>query len=101
MKKTVAFRKEKNNKTMLVVTGLVLAALFAVVYLGGKPKVEERNRLEEEIAVLEEQYAKEQTRTEELREYEIYTQTKKYAEEVAKEVLGYVYDGEIIFRLED
>lgn len=101
MKKTVAFRKEKSNKTMLVVTGLVLAALFAVVYLGGKPKVEERNRLEEEIAVLEEQYAKEQTRTEELREYEIYTQTKKYAEEVAKEVLGYVYDGEIIFRLED
>lgn len=101
MKKNVAFRKEKNNKTMLVVTGLVLAALFAVVYLGGKPKMEERNRLEAEIAALEEQYAKEQARTEELREYEIYTQTKKYAEEVAKEVLGYVYDGEIIFRLED
>ena len=101
MKKNVAFRKEKNNKTMLVVTGLVLTALCIVVYLGGKPKVEERNRLEAEIAVLEEQYAREQARTEALREYEIYTQTKKYAEEVAKEVLGYVYDGEIIFRLED
>ena len=101
MKKNVAFRKEKNNRTMLVITGLVLIALCGVVYLGGKPKVEERNRLEAEIAVLEMQLSKEQARTEELREFEIYTQTKKYAEEVAKEVLGYVYDGEIIFRLED
>ncbi|MDE6714634.1 MAG: septum formation initiator family protein [Lachnospiraceae bacterium] len=101
MKKTVAFRKEKKNKSMLMITMLVMAALCAVVYVGGRPKVLERERLQAEIAVLQTQLADEQARTDELRELEIYTQTKKYAEEVAKEVLGYVYDGEVIFRLDD
>lgn len=101
MKKTVAFRKEKKNKSMLMITMLVMAALCAVVYVGGRPKVMERERLQAEIAVLQTQLADEQARTDELRELEVYTQTKKYAEEVAKEVLGYVYDGEVIFRLDN
>lgn len=101
MKKTVAFRKEKKNRSALLITVLVMVSLCAVVYAGGRPKVLEKERLQNEIAVLEEQYAEEQARTEELRELEVYTQTKKYAEEVAKEVLGYVYDGEVIFRLDN
>lgn len=80
---------------------LVMAALCAVVYAGGSPKVMERERLQAEIATLQAQLAAEEARTIELRELEVYTQTKKYAEEVAKEVLGYVYDGEIIFRLDN
>lgn len=80
---------------------LVMAALCAVVYVGGRPKVLERERLQSEIATLQAQLAAEEARTIELRELEVYTQTKKYAEEVAKEVLGYVYDGEIIFRLDN
>lgn len=101
MKKTVAFRKEKKNKSALMITMLVMAALCAVVYAGGRPKVLERERLQAEITALQEQLADEQARTEELRQLEVYTQTKKYAEEVAKEVLGYVYDGEVIFRLDE
>ncbi len=101
MKRTVAFRKEKKNRSMLMITMLVMAALCVVVYVGGRPKVQERERLQSEIALLQEQLAAEQARTDKLREMEVYTQTKKYAEEVAKEVLGYVYDGEIIFRLDD
>lgn len=101
LKKTVAFRKEKKNKSMLMITMLVMAALCVVVYAGGRPKVLEKERLQSEIAVLQAQLASEQARTDELRELEVYTQTKKYAEEVAKEVLGYVYDGEVIFRLDD
>lgn len=101
MKRTVAFRKEKKNRSMLMITMLVMAALCVVVYVGGRPKVQERERLQSEIALLQEQLAAEQARTDKLRELEVYTQTKKYAEEVAKEVLGYVYDGEIIFRLDD
>lgn len=101
LRKTVAFRKEKKNKSLLMITMLVLAALCVVVYVGGRPKVQERERLQSEIAALQTQLADEQARTERLRELEVYTQTKKYAEEVAKEVLGYVYDGEIIFRLDE
>ena len=40
----------------------------------------------------------EQARTEEIKEYEKYTQTKKYVEEIAKNKLGLVYEGEIIFK---
>lgn len=101
MKKTVAFRKEKKNRSALMITILVMAALCAVVYAGGRPKALERERLQAEITALQEQLADEQARTDELRQLEVYTQTKKYAEEVAKEVLGYVYDGEVIFRLDE
>ena len=40
----------------------------------------------------------EKLRTEEIAEYGKYTQTKKYVEELAKDKLGLVYDGEIIFK---
>ena len=36
-----------------------------------------------------------------MKELETYTKTKKYAEEVAKDKLGLVYDNEIIFKEED
>ena len=50
-----------------------------------------------EEALMQEIAAEEQ-RTEEIAEYEKYTQTKKYVEEIAKEKLGLVYEGEIIFK---
>lgn len=50
---------------------------------------------------LQQQIDAENERTEELREFETYTKTKKYAEEVAKDKLGLVYDNEIIFKEED
>ena len=43
----------------------------------------------------------EQDRTEELAEFEKYTKTKKYAEEMAKKKLGLVHDNEIIFKSSD
>lgn len=71
LRKTVAFRKEKKNKSLLMITMLVLAALCVVVYVGGRPKVQERERLQSEIAVLQTQLADEQARTERLRELEV------------------------------
>ena len=50
--------------------------------------------------MLLEQIAEEEKRTEEIEEFRKYTKTKKYAEEVAKDKLGLVYDGEILFKEE-
>ena len=50
---------------------------------------------------LMEEIGKEEQRTEEIKEYEKYTQTKQYIEEVAKDKLGLVHEGEIIFKDED
>ncbi|HOO79741.1 MAG TPA: septum formation initiator family protein [Lachnospiraceae bacterium] len=60
-----------------------------------------KDTLNQQIADMEEKVAEEEERATQLQEFETYTHTKKYAEEVAKEVLGYVYDGEIIFQLDE
>ena len=62
-----------------------------------RQKVDSYNaRLEQ----LDTQIEKEQARTQEIEEYGKYTQTKKFAEEVAKEKLGLVYENEIIYKQE-
>ena len=50
--------------------------------------------------MLREQIAEEEKRKEEIAEYEKYTRTKKYVEEVAKDKLGLVNEDEIIFKEE-
>ena len=47
------------------------------------------------------QIAEEEARASEIEEYRTYTQTKRYKEEVAKDKLGLVYEGEIVFIEED
>ena len=51
-----------------------------------------------QIAGLNAQIEAENTRTEQIAEYRKYTQTKAYVEEVAKDKLGLVYEGEILFQ---
>ena len=53
---------------------------------------------EDELAL---QIEQEEQRAEEIKEYETYTQTKKYIEEVARDKLGLVYEGEILFKDEN
>ena len=57
-----------------------------------------QERIEELEAQIE---AEEEEKSEEIEEYSKYVQTKKYAEEVAKDKLGLVYEDEIIFKAED
>ena len=98
MAKKIAYRKKRQNKTgMLLVTMVVLMMLIVVtiksVELRGKKEAYEQK----EIA-LQEEIDAEKLRTEEIAEYGKYTQTKKYVEELAKDKLGLVYEGEIIFK---
>ena len=51
-----------------------------------------------QIAGLNAQIEAENTRREQIEEYRKYTQTKAYVEEVAKDKLGLVYEGEILFQ---
>lgn len=51
-----------------------------------------------QIASLSAQIDEETARAEEIEEYRKYTQTKAYVEEVAKDKLGLVYEGEILFK---
>lgn len=98
MARKIAYRKKRQNRTgMLLVTIVVLMMLVVVtiksVELRGKKEAYEMKEM-----ALQEEIEAEMLRTEEIAEYGKYTQTKKYVEELAKDKLGLVYEGEIIFK---
>ena len=98
VKRKVVFRKKRQNRLGMFLVLMVVLMLLVVVSL----KSEELRQKQETYAarerVLQEQIDAEKARTEEIEEYRKYTQTKKYVEEVAKDKLGLVNEGEIIYK---
>lgn len=82
---------------MLLITTVVLMMLIVVAVESVELREKRAMYTAREEALMRE-IETEEARTEEIAEYEKYTQTKKYVEEVAKEKLGLVYEGEIIFK---
>ena len=82
---------------MLLVTTVVLMMLLVVTVRSVELRERRSTYMAREEALLQEIEA-EKARTTEIEEYGKYTQTKKFVEEVAKEKLGLVYEGEIIFK---
>ena len=62
---------------------------------------QKRESYREREQALQEQIDAEEERAEQIEEYRKYTQTKKYVEEVAKDKLGLVNEGEIIYKPEE
>ncbi len=88
---------------MVLLLYLVIKLQMLMV-VGGVSRIrlqEKQAAYQAELDELQKKMAAEQARAEELEEYEKYTQTQKYIEEVAKEKLGLVYEDEIIFKTED
>ena len=98
MARKAAYRKKRQNRMgMLLVTTVVLMMMLVVTVKSVELRERRSTYMAREEALLQEIEA-EQARTEEIEEYGKYTQTKKFVEEVAKEKLGLVYEGEIIFK---
>jgi len=100
-RRRIAYRKRNQNKLSMFLVTIVVLMIMVVVAVRS---VEINRKLDEtavEIENLNAQIAVEDERAEEIAEYEKYTQTKKYVEEVAKDKLGLVYEGEILFKKED
>ena len=55
----------------------------------------------EELAQLQNKIDAEEARTQDIADLEAYMQTDEYAEQVAKDKLGLVYEDEIIFKPEE
>lgn len=100
-RRKIAYRKRHQNRfSMFLVTLVVIMIMVAVAVQSVelKQKIEAYAAREEQ---LKEQIAAEDERTQEIEEYRKYTQTKAYVEEVAKDKLGLVYEGEILFKEDD
>ena len=99
--KTPAFRKKKQNKLACVCISAVVAMLLAVIAGDGSRLTAKHRELLDRTEKLRAEIDAEYQRVEELKEFEKYTRTKKYAEEFAEDQIGLVHDDEIIFRPDD
>ncbi|MCI9066100.1 MAG: septum formation initiator family protein [Lachnospiraceae bacterium] len=98
MARKAAYRKRRQNRlAMLLVTTVVLMMMLVVTFKSVELREKRQFYMDREAALLKEIEA-EEIRSAEIEEYGKYTQTKKFVEEVAKEKLGLVYEGEIIFK---
>ena len=95
------YRTIRHNKPAVFAILIIVLLLLVVISVDGKSLSEKNKSLLEQKSVLEEQLKQEEQRTKDLEEFEKYTKTRKYAEEMAKKKLGLVHENEIIFRTDD
>ncbi|MDC7292729.1 MULTISPECIES: FtsB family cell division protein [unclassified Butyrivibrio] len=91
-------RRGFQNKAGIILTTTVVLFLVVAVSIKGYGLKQKANELQEKEALLQQQIEEEQARSEDIAEFERYTHTRKYIEDTAKEKLGLVYPGEIIFK---
>jgi cell division protein FtsB len=90
-------RKSQGSQSMFLVCVVVLI-IFVAVAARSYQLLEKEKVYQAKEESLQTQIESEQARAEEIEEFEKYTQTRKYIEEIAKDKLGLVYPGEIIFK---
>lgn len=93
-------KRIRKHRGSLAISGVVLMMLVFVFFASLGLRIQNAEK-QEQIAELEQQIAEAEKEAQEIEEYGKYVQTKKYAEEVAKEKLGLVYEDEIIFKAEE
>lgn len=96
-------RKIRESRRHLSVWGIIVIvlAVLGVSTIGGLQLKQKNRAYQAREEALQEAIEEEQARAAEIEEFEAYTQTKKYVEEVAKDKLGLVYEDEIIFKASD
>ncbi len=94
-------RKKNKNRPVrfgsMVMVTFIVAVIFVVVLVKSGDLKERKAAYEKREEYLLEQIKIQDARAEEIAEYEKYTHTKQYVEDMAKSKLGLVYKDEIIF----
>lgn len=101
MARKAAYKRKRQNRFGMFLVSVVVVMLLIVVAFNSIGLMAKKEAYQQKEAVLEEQIAAEQERAREIEEFETYTHTKKYIEEVARDKLGLVYEGEILFEDEN
>ena len=100
-KRKITYRKRNQNRLSMFLVVLVVLMIMVVVAVRS---VELQRKLDESnarIENLDSQIAAEHQRTEDIAKYEKETKTKKFAIEMARDLFGLVFPGEITFKEED
>lgn len=97
MARRVRFRSKRQNHFGMVMVLILVVMFCSVIEIKSISLKNKRDEYNKKIETLEGQIEQQKERTKDLEEYEKYTKTSKYVEEVAKEKLGLVYEDEIVF----
>lgn len=100
-KRRVAYKKRRQNRLGMILVSIVVLMLCLVLTVSMLSLNKKRNSYIERQESLQQQIDAENRRAEDLVEYEKYTKTAAYVEEVAKDKLGLVYDDEIVFQADE
>lgn len=95
-----AYRKRRHNRLGMMLVTLCVLMMTVVVGVSSIDLKAKQKKYAAQEQALDQQIEEELARTDDLQEYEKYTRTDAFVEEMAKDKLGLVYDGEIIFRSE-
>ena len=98
MARKVAYRKKRQNRLAMILVTMVVLMMLVVVAVKSVELRDKKEIYDIKVEQLQAEIEAEKARTEEIEEFRKYTQTKKYVEEIAKDKLGLVYEGEIIFK---
>ena len=100
-RRRVAYRRKNQNRFSMFLVSLVVVLIMVVVAVKSidlRQKIDAKAKEEQE---LDDQIAAEERRSEEIEAFGKEVQTKGYIEDVAREKLGLVYEGEIMFKEDD
>ena len=91
-------KHNEQNRLSMWLAAEVVGILIVVILVACAGLVRRLHSNNERIAELNGEIVKEEQRAQDIEEYKEYTQTREYIEEVAREKLGLVYEGEVIFK---
>ena len=91
-------KTHEQNKLSVWIAAVVVGILIVVIMVACAGLLKRLHRNNERIEELEAEIVYEEQRAVDIEEYRQYTKTREYIEEVAREKLGLVYDGEVIFK---
>lgn len=90
-------RQRRQNRMSMFLVSLVVIMILVAVGVRSISLREKGAEYDATIASLEKQIEDENTRTREIKDYEDYTKTNAYIEQIAHTKLGLVYPNETIF----
>lgn len=100
-KRKIRVRKKKQNSLAMLLVIMVVLVMMVVVAVNNHQLTQKLASYQEKEEALTEQIEAEKERTREIEEFQKYTETKKYIEDVAREKLGLVYEDEIIIQTDE
>lgn len=92
------YNSRKANRTGKICITMIVLAMIGVMSVQIVNLYKKDQQLIAQEALLEKQKVDEMGRQKEIEEYEAYTKTQEYIEDIAKSKLGLVYKDELIFK---